>query len=399
MNTLEIPEVAWKGLFQDYRSLVGDTTEASDNFHFATFCQVLGCTIGRRLHVYHASKLYLNFYTCLVGRTGLTRKDTTLNRGSDILSRLHAESDGEPNPLFRIIRGIRSYEGLLDELSGDRKVRMIWVPELLSLLAKAKQESLSNIIPALTELYDCPDRVNPPIHQKDAADCKEPFVSIIAGTTQAWLQKALTERDIYGGFANRWTYFFGLPKEPKPNPAKVNPNKRDELIEAINDIRIWAESVPNGEVTISSDAENLFANYYESYYRRCQEDGLIPTLIVRVQDFVWKLALLYAACEMHEEIQAQHLEIAICVGDYIEASILEVFANFGTAKTKDNENRVLDILRSEGGPIPERELYRRLNLSARELQATIEPLVKIGLVKNSHRLTEAGRRIRTYEAI
>jgi hypothetical protein len=35
-----------------------------------------------------------------------------------------------------------------------------------------------------------------PVHQKSAADCIEPFICIMAGTTQAWLQKALTERDI-----------------------------------------------------------------------------------------------------------------------------------------------------------------------------------------------------------
>ncbi len=58
---LGLPAIAWQGLFKDYRDLVADTTEAADAFHYATFCQVLGCTIGRRLAVYHATKLYPNF--------------------------------------------------------------------------------------------------------------------------------------------------------------------------------------------------------------------------------------------------------------------------------------------------------------------------------------------------
>jgi hypothetical protein len=158
MLGLEIPEVAWRSYFRDYRELVADTTEASDNFHYATFLNVLGCTLGRRLHVYHATKLYPNFYTCLVGRTGLTRKDTCANRGSDILARLNADNENLEAPPFRMVRGIRSYEGLLDELSGQRKVRLVVLGEILSLLTKARQESLSNIVPQLTELYDCPDR-------------------------------------------------------------------------------------------------------------------------------------------------------------------------------------------------------------------------------------------------
>jgi len=172
---LELPAIAWRGLFKDYLDMVASTTEAADAFHYATFLQVFGCTLGRRLYVYHAMKLYPNFYTCLVGQSGLTRKDTTWSRGSDVLYRLHAWTEGESDPSFRIVKGIRSYEGLLDELSGERKVRLIQLGELLSLLAKARQESLGNIVPALTELYDSPDLVNPPVHQKDVKPAREPF--------------------------------------------------------------------------------------------------------------------------------------------------------------------------------------------------------------------------------
>ncbi len=397
--SLELPAIAWRGLFKHYRDMVGPTTEAADAFHYATFLQVFGCTIGRRLHVYHATRLYPNFYTCLVGRSGLTRKDTVWSRGSDILSQLHTEMDGEGSPPFRIVKGIRSYEGLLDELSGERKVRLIQVGELLSLLAKARQDSLSNIIPALNELYDCPDRVNPPVHQKSAADCREPFTSIAAGTTQAWLQKALTERDIYGGFANRWCYFYGLPKDPMPNPPKVDAAKRSALVQGLNQIRDWAGDVPNGETSISHEASLLFTDYYKQYYRRCQQDGLIPTLIVRIQDFIWKIALLYAADTMSETISGDHLEAAIPVGNYLEQSVTEVFASFGTSNGKAQESKLLDFLRSEGGPVPEREVYRRLSMSAKELESVVTPLMRIGLVKNSYMNTDKGRRVKTYEAV
>ncbi len=286
---------------------------------------------------------------------------------------------------------------MLGELNGEKKVRLIQVSELLSLLAKAKQESLGNIIPELTGLYDCPDRVNPPI-SKGTADCKEPFVSIMAGTTQAWLQKALTERDIYGGFANRWMYFFGLPKEPNPNPPKINPDNRNGLIEAINRIRLWAKDVPNGELTISDEASTLFAEYYAQYYRRCQQEGLIPTLIVRIQDFIWKLALLYAAIDLSETIKADHLKPAIAVGDYLELSVAEVFRNFAVSRGKEMESKVLDLLRSAGKPMPQREVYRALTISAKELQSITEPLAKLGLISNRNIRTKSGRYITAYEA-
>lgn len=401
MTVLEIPETAWRGIFKEYRLLVGETTEAADVFHFATMVQVLGCTIGRALHVYHATRLFPNFFICLVGKSGLTRKDTCWSRGGDLLSRLFVEKENGDNtsPEFRIVKGLRSYEGLLDELSGERKIRLIQLGELLSLLAKAKQESLGNIIPALTELYDCPERVNPPVHQKSPADCREPFTSIMAGTTQAWLQKALTERDIYGGFANRWMYFFGVPKEPKPNPPKVDRMKRDDLLARINEIRLWTESIPDGELEISEDAHMLFEDYYREYYSRCQMDGIIPTLIVRIQDFIWKLSLLYAADDLSETIFPEHLEAAIAVGSYLEECVIEVFSGFEENYSKAREDKILHFLRSEGVPVPEREVYRRLSISAKELQITIQPLVKLGLVKNSYITGDNGRSIRHYEAL
>lgn len=397
--SLELPAIAWRGLFKDYRDMVASTTEAADAFHYATFLQVFGCTIGRRLFVYHATRLYPNFFNCLVGRSGLTRKDTTWARGRVVLDALHAYSEDDPSPPFKTLRGIRSYEGLLDELAGERKIRLIQLGELLSLLAKARQDSLGNIIPALTELYDSPDLLNPPVHQKDVKPAREPFLSIMAGTTQDWLQKALTERDIYGGFANRWLYFYGLPKDPMPNPPKVDTDKRNKLVQELNQIRDWTDNVPNGEISLSNEANTLFEDYYREYYRRCLQPGLIPTLIVRIQDFVFKIALLYAADTMSSTISADHLKAALAVGNYLEASVAEVFASFGTSSGKAQETKLLDFLRAEGVPVPEREVYRRFNMSAKELESVVTPLLKIGLVRNSYQNTDRGRQVKRYEAV
>jgi len=382
--SLELPATAWRGSFADYRNMVAPTTEAADAFHYAAFLQVLGCTIGRRLHVYHADRQFPNFYVCLVGRTGLTRKDTTWSRAESVLRDLHASSGDDPSPAFKTVRGLRSLEGLLDEIAGERKVRLVMLGELLSLFAKASQQSLSNIIPGLTELYDMKDDFNPPVHQKDVKPAREHFVSIIAGTTQDWLRKALTERDIYGGFANRWLYFYGLPKEPMPNPPRVDQDKRNRLVQRLNEIRTWADSVPGGQIGISDEASSLFDGYYRDFYRRCDQPGLLPTLIVRIQDFVWKIALLYAADSMSDVISRDHLEAAIAVGGYLESSVAEVFASFGESKGKQVETKVYEYVKSIGRPVPYRDVYRKLNLSGKEIEAAIEPLVKLGMMRNSY---------------
>lgn len=396
---LKIPEIAWRGLFKDYRDMVANTTEASDAFHFATFLQIFGLTIARRLYVRHAGKRYPNFYTCNVGRSGLSRKDTAAAGAEPILVALHAVSEDDSNQPFKILTGLRSYEGLLDEIAGERKVRLIQLGELLSLLAKARQDSMGTLIPALTELYDCKDRINPPVHQREVKPAIKPFVSIMAGTTQAWLHDALTERDIYGGFANRWLYFYGLPKGANSDPDNLDESKQQAIIRELNQIRLWAENdseVPKGEITKSKEAKALFKVYYEPYYNRCQYPGLIPTMIVRIQDFVWKTSLLYAAGDMSPTISGEHMEAAIGLGNYLEASVAEVFKTFGMTKERAKEDKLLEYLRSQHRLVPLRDISRYLTISTSEAEKILQPLTRSGQVRC---VTPKGKRSPYYEAL
>ncbi len=401
MVTPELPEEVWQGLYGDYRDLVAGTTEAPDNYHYVCFAQTLGATLARRTHVYHARRLFPNFYICLVGRTAITRKDTARYRAQRLLNDLHSEENPE-DPQFQILPGIGSAEGLLDALGGERKVVVLSESELLSLLAK--QEALANLIPKLTSLFDCPDLETLKTRQRTVV-CKEPFLSISSGTTLAWLQRALTEKDIYGGFANRFIFVYGNPKPPMPFPPKVDADAYTALLAKINDIRLWAErlqrSEASGELVVPDTTKAMFADYYAEYHKRCAAETLPATLIPRVQTFVWKFGLLYAAMAGSEQILPEHLEPAILAGDYFEQSVLQIFRTFGASRGKEVEDKLLAFLQSKGRgtPIPQREVYRALNLSAAELEQAAKPLERLGLIRNSTRVTERGRRILCYEAL
>ena len=401
--TPELPEEVWQGLYGDYRDLVAGTTEAPDNYHYACFAVALGATLGRRIHVYHARRLFPNFYICLVGRTAITRKDTARYRAQRLLNDLHSEENLE-NPQFQILPGIGSAEGLLDALGGERKVVVLSESELLSLLAKARQEALSNLIPKLTSLFDCPDLETLKTRQRTVV-CKEPFLSISSGTTLAWLQKALTERDIYGGFANRFIFVHGNPKPPLPFPPKMDADAYTALLAKINDVRLWAErleqSEAGGELVVPNTTKAMFADYYAEYHKRCAAETLPATLIPRVQTFVWKFGLLYAAMAGSEQILPEHLEPAILAGNYFEESVLQIFHTFGASRGKQVEEKLLAFLRSKGRGVPilQRDVYRALNLSATELEQAAKPLERLGFIRNSTRVTEKGRKVFCYEAL
>jgi len=102
-----------------------------------------------------------------------------------------------------------------------------------------------------------------------------------------------------------------------------------------------------------------------------------------------------------EQILPEHLEPAILAGNYFEQSVLHIFRTFGASRGKEVEDKLLTYLQSKGKgiPIPQRDVYKALNLSAAELEQAAKPLERLGLIKNSTRLTEKGRKVLCYEAI
>ena len=117
---------------------------------------------------------------------------------------------------------------------------------------------------------------------------------------------------------------------------------------AINEIREWAEKLPSGEISISDQANEMFSKYYETYYRRCQNEGLIPTLIVRIQDFIFKIALLYAAIDKSTVIERMHIATAIEVGNYLESSVTSIFQSFEDSRLRLKDDQLLKFLRDAG---------------------------------------------------
>jgi len=321
----------------------------------------------------------------------LVRKGTAWRRGQYLLRALHSSED-EDSP-FQIVPGIGSAEGLLDSLNGERKVVVVAEEEFRSLLTKARQEALANLIPKLTVLFDCPQVETLQTRQKRVI-AKEPFLSIITGTTPTWLEKSLAESDIHGGFANRFLYVVGEPKEPMPFPPPIDKAKAQSLIERINAIRLWAEemsrSETKGEVRASQEATEFFAGYYRENYERAKSETLDGVLIRRATVYAWKFALLYAAMDKSSEITKAHIEPAIEACRFFEASVERVFSNFGETRTAQLEKKTIGLLKETPSGLPQRTVYTRLHIGCQECDALLRGMEKMGLIERFQRSGQRG---------
>ena len=370
-----LPQTVWIGLFDDYRNLVKDTTEAPDNYHFVNLASIFGAVLGRRIWFDYAVPTFPNYYTCDVGPTAIARKGTAWRLAEAILY--------EVDPTIK-----RTYpgsaEGLLDQLDGNRQNVAIAADELRSLLAKAHyQDGVKSLIPKIAELFDCL-----PVYQLGTRNnpvvANKPFVSMFAGTTIEWLNESLQMLDIHGGLGNRILFVPGEPKPPKPRPAKIDQVAKQKIVNELKDIQQWAEkhynSTAEGEITATDAAYQMFEPYYLDNYEKCKEATSVESVLIRrLHVYVWKFALLYVAMDRSVVIDTKHLQPAIEVCAALEGGVREVFSAFSETKTGQVEKKILEILKTKRN-INFRELYRKLNIPSGQLWQICENMTKGGLI-------------------
>ena len=324
--------------------------EASDEFHFFALATAIGTAIGRRVYTYQGMNLYTNMYTALVGETTRVKKSTALRPLVDqIMGDLRVS----------VLSSVSSAEGLCQFLinadeSKERRL-LITLSELSTLLRKARQDSVSNIIPVLTDRYDMgpvfevPTRASPLI-------ITNPTISILAGTTGEWLEADMRVEDIEGGFIPRFMFIHGQRQTKIPLP--VAPDIKEfsrHLTEAVTKARELKCYMTVKDGTATTEWEK----FYMTWETRI-DDPFLYTVLARLPSHVMKFATLYAALDEKREIEAEHMGAALCVGDFLIDSTREVFRSIEMSGAVRLEKKVIAMLHG-GSPMLRSDLHRRLS--------------------------------------
>ena len=179
------PEEAFTGFFKRYRDLVEPCTEAPPVYHWVTFLTMIGLLLGRLVFIRVPYPLFPNFYSLLIGRTGIDRKSTAMKCGDhEILQRI-------PNNIV-YVKGALSSEGIYEVLAKQSNTRLLlYCDEMRSFLNISNRQGTSDIIPRLNTLYDCPDSDDLTRSRGQSIQIDHPFVSFIAGTPKEWLTMLL----------------------------------------------------------------------------------------------------------------------------------------------------------------------------------------------------------------
>jgi hypothetical protein len=360
-----LPVIAWRGLAGCYRDLVAPCTEAPEAFHYGSLITAVGCLIGRRAWIMTPHKTYPNFYVLLIGKTGHTRKSTAYQYGLNLLE----DAAGALAEKTKRLHGLASAEGLAAAMQGKEPFRVLCVEdEFKSLITKGRQKAVENLIPKITELFNCPPRfeVNT---KKDPILIENPFLSIIAASTQAWFEESLSSADVSGGFLNRWLVFSGAPGPALSFPPQIDHRGWDDFVLDV------CEAIENasGNFAFSKDAMAAYDQFYVRIHKEYTSEATARTDL-----HAKKLGLIYAILARHKEIEREDIESGMAVAEYCAQVVEPLAARLDLSPQKRLEERVLDALRE--GPLGARDLYRQLHISAGNLRQVLEPLRSIGKI-------------------
>jgi hypothetical protein len=373
-----IPEAAWHGLAKAYREAVASSTEASDTYHLGAFLASAGLILGRSVHVRMGGKVYPNLYVVLVGQSGGARKTTAMQFGLELAEAAY--------PDVHVIRSVDSSEGLIQAL-GNPQTRpderhsapaVVRLAEFRSLLDKSAMEGLRNIIPTLCDAYDCPARLEVNT-RANPVSAKEPFLSILAGTTQSWLEKLRME-DVEGGLGNRIMFYPGQPKSRIPKPPDHHGPLWNRLVRELRELHDYWKRDADAELRFSREADPQWESYYRALGDAREDDEVIRVLRERDHLHCIKTAMIWAALDKSTTIELRHLDAAILLTDYLHQSLLYLFQGFGKSRWKKDEERLIEAVRAAGERgIRTRELQRRFHrMSAEHLHRHLRWLVVPG---------------------
>ncbi len=347
-----LAEEAYHGLPGDVVRAIEPHTEADPVAVLANLLCAFGNAIGRGAYFpVGADKHHLKINAGLVGPTSKGRKG--MSEGHVRLL-MHAVDDAWEEE--RVMSGLASGEGLIyevrDELWGvdgkgkrvlkdegvsDKRL-FVSEPELARVLKVMTRET-NTLSPIVRQAWDSGRlRVmtrNNPLKATDA------HVSIVGHISRQELLRHLTETEAAGGFANRFLWLAVRRSKELPFGGEWGSVDTAPLIKRLSEALEFGRSA--GEISWGETAVSTWCEIYSPLSEG--KPGLFGAVIGRAEAQVVRLAALYAVMDESYTVEQEHLEAALALWDYADASALYIF---GDATGDPVSDRIVEALRAAG---------------------------------------------------
>ncbi|MGA1826286.1 MAG: hypothetical protein ACMUIP_16650 [bacterium] len=335
-------EAAYYGLAGDVVKTISPYSESDDVALLTNTLIVFGTIIGRGpFFMAGSDKHHLNLFCINVGRSGKARKGMSWGFIKSLFTHVDDNWAREKTPsglatgegLIYAVRDevitqepikvkgeIQGYQDKIEDKGIDDKRILVIEPEFVSALKVITRQG--NILsPIIRQAFDtgCLRTLtrNSPLKATDA------HISIIGHITKDELLAALSSIEMVNGFGNRFLWVCVRRSKYLPEGPVVPEYEMNTLVEKMKESILFSSGVK--EMRRDEAANRFWFDIYSSLSEG--KIGLYGALIARGEALVMRLACIYALLNRSSVIRKEHIEAALALWKYCEASAFYIFGN------------------------------------------------------------------------
>jgi hypothetical protein len=410
-------EEAFYGLAGQFVRLVEPHTEADPNFLLLMFLTYAGNILDRKCYLMAGGDAhYTNLFVCGVGPTSTGRKGSATSpverfftEGSfapGLGNKLPSLASGE-GLIWAIrdeVRGkvynkqTKKYEdGVVAEAISDKRL-IVNIAEFVSALQVMRRPG-NTLSPVVREAYDSGYLVSPT--KNSPAKATGAHVSIVAAITKEELLRTIEEVDADNGLLNRYLWSCSRRSKSLPEGGRmievVTSKEWQSLQGSFNRIIPTAPTVmARNEEAQDMWGRNSQPNRGAYAWLTRERFGLAGAVTARAHAHVLRLSLLYAVLDGAREVRREHLDAALAVWEYCEATARYIF---GDALGDPTADAILKALRAAAAGLSRTQIRDFFHRKKKEEEITRALLVlhQKGLARFEYEET-AGRSVERWFA-
>tara|TARA_R110002072_G_scaffold303099_1_gene493434 strand:+ start:148313 stop:149674 length:1362 start_codon:yes stop_codon:yes gene_type:complete len=395
-----LEDAAFHGLAGEFIDVVLPETEADAAallFHLLGYSAAM---IGReRYFPVSGTNHHARLFSVAVGGTSSGRKGTAL----DAVSHVFAAVDlGGEFAAENVVSGLTSGAGLVwhvrDRQDGEDfdevdDKRLLVIESEFGGVLKVCQRKENDLSAVIRDAWDGKSLRS--LAKREPARATHPHINLIGHVTREELRATLSKVDVSNGFANRILWYAAKRSKLLPDGGELHLRNLSNLTAGI--LRAVAFGQTPGRMVRTDKARNLWHDVYGKL--TAPRPGIFGQVTTRAEAQVLRLSMLYAILDESNEIDEPHIEAALAVWAYSEASARWAFGGSLGNRTADEILLALREVAPRGLSSTELSGLFNRNKSASEIREALGVLDRSGLIRrDSSKGKSAGRPAVTYFA-
>jgi hypothetical protein len=345
-----------------------------------------GNLLGRLVHFeVEADKHYCNLNVVTVGSSSKARKGTSWGHVIRLLREVDPSwppyitglSTGEGliacvrDPVVK--RGKGGQEEVVDEGVSDK--RLLAVESEFGRTLQCSNRDGNTLSAVLRQAFDS---LNLKVAVKGSPQMSTgAHIGVVGHITIVELIILLSQSDCANGFANRFLWVAVRRSKLLPEGGDAASIDFSDIIARLRKALEFAQTA--GRVSRNEKAVELWRQIYFSLSR--ERPGLLGAVVSRAEAIVMRLAMILAVTDCSLKIEEQHLQAALAIWDYCEASATFIF---GDSLGNPIAERVLQLLQNAGERgLSLAAIYEGLSghVEKEQLHSALKQLYGVGLAR------------------